>query len=187
MRAGVPFFALTALILTLDHSGVTLACLLASALHETGHLIPLLLWRHPPVRISFGVFGISITQREDPLSYPRQAAVLLAGPAVNLLMAGGLAAARTVPAAVAAHLVMGCFNLLPVEALDGGQCLYCLLAGRRSEETALRVVRCASATVILPLATLGFFLLLRRGNPSLLAVSAYLILRLFGKGVRALE
>lgn len=185
IRAGVPFFALVALILTLDHSRVTLSCILASALHEGGHLIPLLIWRHSPRRIAFGVWGVSITQREDPLSYPRQTAVLLAGPAVNLLMGAGLAAVSAAPAAIAAHLVMGCFNLLPVEALDGGQCLYCLLACRCGEETALRVLRAVSVAVLLPLATLGFLLLLRQGNPSLLAVSAYLVLRLFGKGAIA--
>ena len=176
--------ALVALILTLDRGPVTLSCILASALHEGGHLIPLLIWRHSPRRILLGVFGVSILQREDPLSYPRQAAVLLAGPAVNLLMGAGLIWAHAAPAAVAAHLVMGCFNLLPVEALDGGQCLYCLLACRFRETTALGAVRIVSVLLLLPLATVGFFLLLRQGNPSLLAVSAYLILRLFGKGVQ---
>lgn len=184
LRVGVPFFALTALILTLDRGPVTLSCMLASALHEGGHLIPLFLWKHAPRRISLGVFGISILQRTDTLSYAKQSAVLLAGPAVNLLMAALLAATGGSAAALTAHLVMGCFNLLPVEALDGGQCLYCLLASRYGESAARRTVRGISAAFLLPLATLGFFLLLQKGNPSLLAVSVYLVLRLFGKGVR---
>lgn len=178
-RVGVPFFIAAAAWLTLDASGTAALCLLASFLHEGGHILALLLCGRCPQEVAVGVCGIRLVPDTRPLGYGRQALVLLAGPVVNLLTAVLLVALHSAPVAVAAHLLLGLFNLLPVEALDGGQCLRCLLAARFRDECASRAVRAISIVVLLPLATAGFFLLFQGGNATLLAVSVYLTVRLF--------
>lgn len=170
-RMGVPFLLLLTLLLTLDASATVLVCLLASFLHEGGHIAALLLMERPPQAVTVGACGIRLVPHEQPLAPRRQAVVLLAGPAVNLLAAAVLGVFRCAPAAVAAHAVLGVFNLLPIEALDGGQLLACFWS--------VRVVRWVSVGVLLPLATLGFWLLWQYYNPSLLLVCIYLVVRLF--------
>lgn len=178
-RTGVPFLALITLLLTLDKSGTAVLCLLASFLHEGGHVALLLRAGHPPREVTVGVCGIRLVPDPHPLGVGQQAAVLLAGPLVNLTLAGALWAVRCAPTAVAAHLLLGVFNLLPIEALDGGQLLRCLLAARWGDTVAERVVRGISAAVLLPLSTLGFWLLLQWHNPTLFLVCGYLVVRLF--------
>ncbi len=178
-RVSVPFFIAAAAWLTLDASGTAALCLLASFLHEGGHIAALLLCGRCPREVAVGVCGVRLVPDERPLSYGRQALVLLAGPAVNLLSAVLLALCGGNAVAVAAHGLLGGFNLLPIEALDGGQCLRCLVAARWGGERAERVTRGVSVAVLLPLSTAGFFLLLRGGNATLLAVSVYLTVRLF--------
>lgn len=176
---GVPFLLLLALLLLLDQSATAMLCLLASFLHEGGHIAALFLMGYPPKEVAVGVCGIRLIPHAHPLETRRQAVVLLAGPAVNLLLAAVLWQAGCAPAAVAAHAVLGVFNLLPVEALDGGQVLRCVLQTRWEDHRAERTVRWVSVAVLLPLSTLGFWLLLRHGNPSLCLVCFYLIARLF--------
>ena len=120
---------------------------------------------------------------QDPyaaLSYNRNLLVSLAGPAVNLLSCGLLwllAGGWSVPATV--HAALAVMNLLPVEPLDGGQALLCLLSPHMEEPKAHRILLAASVATILPLAAAGFTVLLRSGyNFTLLAVSVYLILLL---------
>ena len=168
---GVPFLLLLTLLLMLEKSGTALLCVLASFLHEGGHIAALQLFGRPPKAVAVGVCGIRLVPHARPLTSKRQAAVLLAGPLVNLVLAAVFAALHCAPAAVAAHAALGVFNLLPIEALDGGQLLVCFLP--------VRAVRWVSVAVLLPLATLGFLLLFSYGNPSLLLVCIYLIVRLF--------
>ena len=80
------------------------------------------------------------------------------------------------------HATMAVMNLLPVEPLDGGQALFCLLAPHMEEPKATRAVLVVSVVTILPLAAAGFYVLLHSGyNFTLLAVSVYLVLLLLLK------
>ena len=184
VRLSLLFPAAVVVLLSLDPSGMPLWCVAASAMHEMGHFLALFGLGSRPAAVSVGVFGVRITQ--DPaarLSYGGSILVALAGPLVNLVTFAVLAAATglTVPAMI--HLTMGAFNLLPVGPLDGGQALTFALAGRWGTETADRAVHLVSILTLLPLATAGFYLLIRSGyNFTLLAVSLYLgLLLLFKK------
>ena len=96
---------LLALALAVDHTGIVRLGLLCSCLHECGHL---LVW---------------------VLLTPKQFIILAAaGPAVNLVLAaGGIAWLLGHPASyrlcyfIAANLLLGAFNLLPIHGLDGWQ------------------------------------------------------------------
>ncbi len=178
VRVSLLFPAAVVVLLTLDTAGTAGWCLAASAMHEAGHFLLLLAFGCRPACIHMGIFGVRVEQNGSrPLSYGRNVLVSLAGPAVNLItftvlyLAGGW----TVPAAV--HFVLGVFNLLPIEPLDGGQALFCLLALFVSERTANRVVMAVSVLVLFPLGVAGWMVMLgSRYNFSLLAVCVYLFL-----------
>ena len=102
----------------------------------------------------------------------------LAGPAVNAAAAILLLALGRTQAA-AFHLILGAFNLLPVQPLDGGQALYFALAPRWGDALAVRVLSITSAATVIPLTAAAVWVLWRSGyNASLLLVCGYLILLL---------
>ena len=112
-----------------------LALLATLILHEMGHaLVSLGLGgRRASISIS-PVFGWALVERLAPR---REALVAAAGPAANLLLAGGLALAGAgldfdlggaAPAdlALTASLLMGVANLIPLPPTDGGRILRAL-------------------------------------------------------------
>ncbi len=183
-KCSLLFPATVVVLLTLDTGGMAIWCLAASAMHEAGHFLALLLCGGRPVFISVGIFGVRVEQDvHAPMGYGKNLLVSLAGPAVNavcclVLWIGG--AVGSVPFMV--HSTMTLMNLLPVEPLDGGQALFCALAPHMDEPKAARVLLVVSVLTVLPLAAAGFYVLLRSGyNFSLLAVCVYLILLLLFK------
>lgn len=170
LELGWGFAALIALAL-LGGAGPALpAVLLAALCHELGHLLALRLAGAKVERLRLNAFGAEICADTRRLSYPREIACTLAGPAVNLALA--LFLARTagwyVPAG--SSLLLGCFNLLPVPALDGGRVLHLLVSWLWEPITADRVCRrvglCCAALLTLAALVLtvryhaGLFLLI---------------------------
>lgn len=141
LELGWGFAALIALAL-LGGAGPALpAVLLAALCHELGHLLALRLAGARVECLRLTAFGAEIRADTRRLSYPREIACTLAGPAVNLVLALFLArmAGWYVPAG--SSLLLGCFNLLPVPALDGGRALHLLVSWLWEPITADRVCR----------------------------------------------
>ena len=142
----------------------------------------MLFWlKAPPATVQVTALGCRIIpNREKLLSYRQMAAVSLAGPGMNWLLAGALALLGQGESYFAgANLVLGVLHSLPIEPLDGGMALHSLLCARMKASTAARVSAALSAACLLPLAVLGFAILLRtRYNFTLLAMSLYLMLYL---------
>lgn len=186
IRVSLLFPAAMVVLLTLDQTGVPLWCIAASAMHEAGHFLVLLLLGNKPAQISVGAFGIRVEQDpRSPLGYRSNILVSLAGPMVNLFAFSVVyaAAGMSVPAMI--HLTLAVLNLLPIEPLDGGQALFCFLALHWEEVRADRVVFIVSLCTIIPLAVVGFTLLIQSGyNFTLLLVSLYLSLLLLFKRKR---
>ena len=182
VRLSCLFFATAALLLTVDQSGVAAAGLAASLLHETGHLVTMLFLGCHPSAVCLGVFGMRVEYPQSiRVSYLRSAVISLAGPAVNLLMAGLLFhKGATMHACV--QLTLGSFNLLPIEALDGGQALRCLLLRRIRPERAGRMVTVSSVVCLAAVALTGLLVLLStRYNFTLLLFALYLTFLLIFK------
>ena len=97
--------------------------LIAAAGHELGHLAALHIFGARIVRVRLTAFGAEITADTRRLSYPREIFCTLAGPLVNLVLAVALARTTQAWTLAGANLLLGCFNLLPVPALDGGHAL----------------------------------------------------------------
>lgn len=179
-RLSLWFPASVIVMLSLDRSGLTAICLLASIAHEMGHFLAMLVFHDTPSCITLSFFGMRVERRPTQrLSYPALCAVSLCGPVVNVLCCVLLWCSGTRDAALI-HGVLAAFHLLPVMSLDGGEALYELLCCRLTEERADRILLICSAITLCPLTALGFWLLFSGGyNFTLLAVSAYLILRMF--------
>jgi stage IV sporulation protein FB len=156
--------------LTVCPVSAALAVLLAAALHEGGHLAALAAFRVPVEGVRLGWSGAVIRARGAcRLSYGRELAVSLAGPAVNLLSAPPLAALSVRLGwdwgllLAGAHTVLGVYNLLPIPPLDGSRTLYLLVACRFGPAAGERVRAAAGLTAALALTALGAYLTLRHG------------------------
>ena len=173
-RLSLLFPAVVTVLLLRQPDGLALSCLLASLIHECGHLLALLALGVPPEDCTLGAFGVRIRLGSGLSGYGQNLLISLAGPLINLLAAAGLLVAGNLQTATV-HLVLAGLNLLPASALDGGEILYTGLCLLGLEEWSDGVLRFTSALVLLPLAAVSLLLFFRGGgNPTLLLVSAYL-------------
>lgn len=177
-RLSLLFPALITALLLWQPDGLAVSCLLASLIHEGGHLVAMLAVGVPPQRCTLGAFGMRIDLRSTLVGYGSHIAISLAGPLANGLAAVVLFCLHSSDAA-AVHLLLAGFNLLPAAALDGGELLrygLCLLGMERLADSLLRFT---SALVLLPLAAVSIWLFITNENPTLLIVSGYLVALIF--------
>lgn len=167
------FFLLLALAAALGAGEVLPVLLAAAACHEGAHLGVLALFRVPVRTVALTAGGIEIqAPMQTRLSYGREMAAVAAGPLCNLVL--GLLAARLAGwyLFAGASFLLGLFNLLPAEALDGGRLLYLALSWRREPVTAYRVCRVVGRVTVLALLLVLTVLLLATGQGLLLLAGA---------------
>lgn len=118
-------------LLYFDASGFLRLGLLAAFLHEWGHIgTYLALFGQFPV-IEITLTGFCMRTRGREMTLWQTALLAAAGPAVNLVLAGlwmlRLEQRATIRASafLAANLLTGAFNLLPIPPLDGAQLAAC--------------------------------------------------------------
>lgn len=120
VRLDFSFFAVIALF-ALFEDGFGLAALICCFLHETAHLIVMLILGIPIEEITFYGAGIRISssriEYEKPLS---KAVVLISGCLMNFLCAA-IFAYFGYDLAAMISLLTGIFNLLPIGELDGAK------------------------------------------------------------------
>ncbi len=165
-------------------------CAAAVVVHECGHLAAMVYCGYFPKRIKIALFSIDIIDGErQSRSVRKNLLIIFFGPFFNficflvcfLLYLRGISV--VLPFA-AANASVGLFNLLPVMSLDGGQLVYLLLLRRLDQEKAEKAVDALTFAFIFPLAAMGFWLMLKSKNVSLLFVSVYLVFSLLFKGNR---
>ncbi len=174
------FFVSACVALVLDATDTAALAICAALIHESGHLLCILLCGERPSEIFLAPFGMSIT-RLPCGSYRREIVIALAGPAANLFAAAVLIAVMLFsksyglikPAAV--NIALAVFNLLPVEPLDCGRAVHCLLISKFNTVKAERTVFILGIIFLVPLSALGFYVLIRsRYNVTLLLAAVYL-------------
>ncbi len=182
------FFAVLGFLLFSSMGNGAIFGLLAAVLHELGHFVVMYAVRVPPRAICLNPFGIDIVESDDHArSYGKDILISLAGPAANgLAWLLGYAVQHgcgvNTGEWMLANLAIGLMNLVPIDSLDGGQAVYSALCIRHSERTAGKIITILSLIILVPLATAGFFLLLKsRYNFSLLLISLYLMFLLLWK------
>ena len=159
-------------------SPVLLGALLAAAvLHEWGHMAAL---HHFGGRIShlhISPFGAEMILNDTArLSYGAEMLVTLAGPVVNLVLAVVLALPgrywEGIYVFAGAQLVLGLFNLIPAQPLDGGRLLWLMVAWLTEPFTADRVTSVVSAVFAVALFVCGAAVFYRTGNSPFLLLGA---------------
>lgn len=177
-RVSLLFPALVTALLLWQPDGLAVSCLLASLIHEGGHLLAMLAMGVPPQSCTLGAFGMRIDLGKRLMDYKKNLLISIAGPLANGLAAAVLLMLRS-PDTAMVHLILAGLNLLPAAALDGGELLrggMCLLG--LDALTGL-VLRFSSALVLLPMAAVSFWLCLQGNNPTLLIISGYLVALVF--------
>lgn len=161
----------------------------AAALHELGHLAAAR-WAGAEVRgLRLDLFGARM-ELGGLISYSREAAIALGGPAANLLtaaaalplwrMRGGREDALLL--FWTASLILCAVNLLPVRTLDGGRVLYCAAARLLGVEAAEAAVGVTTALCLGGLWLWAAYALLRSAQLlSLFVFSLCLLLLSLGR------
>ena len=134
-------------LLYFDASGFLRLGLLAAFLHEWGHIgAYLALFGQFPV-IEVTLTGFCMRTRGREMTLWQTALLAAAGPAVNLVLAGlwmlRLEQRATIRASafLAANLLTGAFNLLPIPPLDGAQMGLALREALRQRNQGLQFPR----------------------------------------------
>lgn len=130
LRAPLTTLFLLAAALLFDTAGVLRWGLLASVLHECGHLGVWVLLTGTPPRLVVSPAGIRLSMRGASLRQNAVRWLAAAGPLTNLgLCAGSVAIMRWCGYTYAgywfasANFLVGAFNLLPLPGLDGARVL----------------------------------------------------------------
>lgn len=173
MEVSAGFLLLAAWLNYWDRQGVFPWVLLACVLHELGHLLTLRWLGVPVEKLRVTAVGAEI-RIAGSLSYRGELAAALAGPAVNLVLAGVLSGMPGGAVGAGVNLVLGLFNLLPVGRLDGGRVLGCVLALLLGPEYGEQAAGLLSLLCVVLLSVAGIGVLWLGGNGTLLMVSLWL-------------
>ena len=170
--------------LFLTHSYISIAALIAAALHEIGHIIAAKLCNIPLGELKLGIFGAALTPKTLLCSYKKEIILCIAGPLVNLTLAIILFPlfnyGKFLSLFISASLFLGALNLLPIYDFDGGRILYCLLSSKLSVEASTKILKTVSFVLIFMLWCLSVYLLLRLSSSiSLFVFSISLFAKIF--------
>jgi stage IV sporulation protein FB len=176
--------AIMLLALFLTHSYVSIAALIAAALHELGHIIAAKLCDIPLGELRLGIFGAALTPKTMLCSYKKEMLLCLAGPLTNIMLSLFLLPLYNTNTFFAlfikASLFLGILNLLPIYEFDGGRILFCILSYKLPPRTSITVIRVISFILIFALWSLSVYLLLRLSSSiSLFIFSLSLFSKIF--------
>lgn len=180
------FFFTVAIFLISDRTGLGAGGIFSILLHEAAHIVVMKLCGVKLSGITFRAFGVAIEENGlGRLSVPKECAVYLAGPLVNLFVAAG--AIILMPRSylrdgfAAINAVMGVFNLLPVACLDGGNVVKAVAGRLLRPNRAAAVAKLLNAVFLLPMCAYGIYIAVgSRGNFTLALTCGYLAVRALG-------
>lgn len=182
-RIAGPGAALLALLFWCTDTQGIFPCFAAAVIvHELGHLAAMAALGARVLGFTICGAGLEI-RYACTLSHARDALVAFAGPAVNLLVSAlcsCLTAAGFFPEEAylfsGAGVMLGLFNLLPAQPLDGAGILYALACLHTDPVRAQRVTDAATLACGIGMCALGLYILLKtRYNISMLASGSLII------------
>ena len=167
------------------HSYISIAALLAAALHELGHITAARICNIPLKELKLSIFGASLTSSPMLCSFKNEIILCISGPMVNLISVfifspflksnNGFASLFIITS-----LFLGILNLLPIYEFDGGRILYCLLSLHLPLKTVTNIVKTVSFILIFMLWSLSVYLLLKLSSSiSLFIFSLSLFSKIF--------
>ena len=150
--------------------GLLAVFLLSAALHELGHAAAVRTLGLHLRRLTLSAAGAELELREQETSFRQDFILTLSGPLTNLAAAAICAVLRRFPLFLGANLLLGCFNLLPVLPLDGGNALFALLSWLTDVDRAFQVLRIVSLGTAFVLTAVGLVILTVPGGKPWLAL-----------------
>lgn len=175
------FFAVVSLMLLFSNSHYIIMCLLACLWHETGHLIAMLLLNIKIDKICFYGGGIRISPDKlfDFTSFRDRLVVLLAGSILNfatfMLLKNTQYDVWAFFAAI--NAVIGAFNMLPLQFLDGGKILVLIIRNLCSYQHTVMLERYLKwINIVLIITVILIFAIVGKGNVTLFVTLCCLLL-----------
>lgn len=177
------FFFMFATVCVFDTNGILWCSLFTALLHEMGHILAMYIKHDMPKSIDIHIFNVDIIDNNRTKRSPNDDIfILICGGLFNIILAllsiiiYKFSNNYYVSVFFTTNLILGVFNLLPISTLDGGQIVEIMLLKRLNIKSAQIISDVISLIILLPLAILGFIVLLQsKYNFSLLVVSLYLI------------
>ncbi len=182
LKIEISFYFLTviAMLVVSDRSNISLYFFLSIIIHELGHL--LIIWCNQ-VKISkicFEIYGINI--KIDNINHHTthvDIVVLLGGSLANFIFAFVLYLTNQNMILMVVNIMIGIFNLLPVESLDGGKILNIVLFSFLPMKTAYNISMIISLIFISIFSTINFLFIIHGSfNLSLTILCVILILKI---------
>ena len=150
------FITVCALLCSINNGSILTASLCAAVLHELSHLLTMLLLGVSLKSVSFHGCGVRIHPETRLVSYGKELAVLMSGPAANIIVCLALYYYNRNDAAVV-QLALGLLNLIPCRSLDGGGILFCILSMTRLDSHMIyKWSRIISIAVVVLMTAAGF-------------------------------
>jgi stage IV sporulation protein FB len=129
------FVAFISFVISLNAPSNVMLTIIASMLHESGHLLMMLLIDNKPEKVRFELTGINIIRKQEiKISTKNEILISLGGPMINLIIVliccAFLCCYNSKPILTFAciNLILMIFNILPINKLDGGVALYYVLS-----------------------------------------------------------
>ncbi len=182
MKFKISFFGVLMLVcLVFTHAYISLAALLAAALHELGHLMAAKLCHISLKELKLDIFGAAITPRGAISSYRKEIVFALSGPAVNiftfmLLLPWADRVGEFGRLFIIASAFLGMLNLLPLEGFDGARALCCGLSLWLPPHVVSVISRVLAFSFAFGLWMLSVYLLLRKNATLSLFVFSFALL-----------
>lgn len=179
-KIGTGFILVLSLFYFLDESGVFACMLIASAVHELGHLAGIALAGSKATCIKLELTGAIITYDSSRVSYFGDAFIAAMGPFFGIILSlfssvfAGYDESSLVLSGVS--FCLNGLNLLPAHGLDGGVIIYALLSELKNETLADRVLCATTCLTVFVLLVLGcYILIITRTNFTFLLVGAWIL------------
>lgn len=180
--------AFLSIALLSDKNGSLFLCVLASLIHEAGHILVMLMQKVKIYGINLNLGDVAIIADSDNLSVKSDILVFFAGVLFNIISIAVFGLIYVIwHIEICFHLFMSnlcvaVFNLLPIKYLDGGQLLILLLRSKSDYRRLDLIINIITFVFLVPVAVVGFvFLFNSRYNYSLLFAVLYLICTLVSK------
>lgn len=174
--------------LVCDSSSSVLICVISSLLHETGHILTAKLKGANIKSVKVGLGDVAINADFSQLTPCGEMLVSLSGVAVNfILFIIGFALCKLLNSDFlfkisTVNALIGAFNLLPINGLDGGEFVFLLLQKRYSLSVSEKIMLVLSFVFSVPLFAVGIvFAINSKYNYSLLFAALYLLYTLVSK------
>ncbi len=153
-------------------------CLLFAALHEAGHIIPLLVFGASFKEIRFYLLRLEIKSKANHISVAAEYISILGGSFVNLLIALVFLVVEKREEAILSA-AFAALNLLPVKGLDGGEILGNILSKYYSEKASRNALKLCGVVFGTMILLIGCISLINQYNPLLLLLGVMFLINTF--------